>query len=113
MTRKGSQVQVLYGPPVQRHFWGHPPDPRTRPRMCVEPLLACGRHPPGVSSGGFPGEIDDSGLDGLDLPPLREGSPNLVLSHSARSPITGLEVAEAKHVIATTRSNHCGQTLDV
>ena len=76
-------------------------------------LCACCRHLPGKSSGGIPGEVDDAGFDGLDRPSLGEGTTNLVLSHPARSPITGLAVAETEHVIAATRWKHCGKALDV
>src|ERR1700677_3869689 len=84
-----------------------------RPEDAREPLFTSGFHQPGMGTGGIPSEVDDSRFDGGDHPPLREGSPNLVLSHSARPPVAALEVAEAKHVIPATRTNHCSQTVDV
>ena len=81
--------------------------------MVAQPLRARDRHLPGEGSGRVPGEVDDGGLDGIDLPFPGESSLNLVVHHPARSPVARLAVTETEHVISTTRRNHCSQVVNV
>src|SRR6201995_2043762 len=44
-------------------------------------------------------DVDPGGLDGVHRPPLSETVAYLFLPDAARSPVTSLAVAEAKHVV--------------
>jgi hypothetical protein len=76
------------------------------------PSRACRRHLPGERSCRVDGDIDDGGFDRVDLPAFGEGGSNFTLSYPARSPISWLSVAEAKHVVAATDWDDFSQAVD-
>lgn len=81
---------------------------RSRPRSAPG-----GCDVPGPRSGRIDGDFDDGGLDGVNHPPLGEAGANLLPRDSARSPITGLALTEAQHVVAPASRDDRRQALHI